>query len=731
MLLFTLMLFLPDTAYAAEDTGAVVEKALLAAAVLMIKLLNMALWPILLMLGDLMNNDLIIGPGMEERLLSIWQQVRNLVNIAFVLVLLVMAFYNVSGYAKEGNFALKTGLPKLIIGLILVNFTFLGGKIVLDISNIATNAVFALPEITQSDDDNADAFDFAETQKELGTNLCTKEGGATITSDDIEKDPDAYVVAGWFCEKDDTSGNYIGTLDDAVASRFFSKLSSSNVGLIIAINMGKLTGFKYSDINITTIGDLAVNTMFSVIMFVVYAISYIVLAMLLVSRIAVLWVALAFSPVAVLFYVVPELKASAGGAGDASEQVIKHLLAPIKLGIVLTVGYMMMDAMYGAIGSNIDSLVSKTTVNNLSGSLLITGIADLQRLLIAIMSVMIVWKGIFWAADGTLAKGMADKLQGMTESAGSAILGSVKYAPLGPVLGDDRKSKMPGFSWNNLSGMATMAQQGFTDMENRQTREMFTNSAFGKLFAEPIDYTNLASHMPNATLDQIKSVIETGKSYKDPSITTAEKTQQKASLEAAITRFGGADITTLMAKLTAAKDDPAKMIALQKEVYGSKYAKLGISDEVFDKGGKPAAPKAPVAGSDTTTTGTSTETPKPKLNNLTISNDVRKAFSPETTANLAALKIPSAITEIENPSGKSLDHVLGKLKKTHIDAYMTAHPDATKLNLDDLTLNVGPAPTPAPVVPTPPPTTPPPAPVPPTAPTPPATPPTGPTGGPP
>ena len=39
-------------------------------------------------------------------------------NIAFVLILLIMAFYNVSGMAKEGNLALKTGLPMLVIGLI-------------------------------------------------------------------------------------------------------------------------------------------------------------------------------------------------------------------------------------------------------------------------------------------------------------------------------------------------------------------------------------------------------------------------------------------------------------------------------------------------------------------------------------------------------------------------------------------------------------------------------------
>ena len=40
------------------------------------------LWPVLIMTGSLLDNDLIFGGAMGERLLDIWVQIRNLVNIA-------------------------------------------------------------------------------------------------------------------------------------------------------------------------------------------------------------------------------------------------------------------------------------------------------------------------------------------------------------------------------------------------------------------------------------------------------------------------------------------------------------------------------------------------------------------------------------------------------------------------------------------------------------------------
>ena len=68
---------------------------------------------------------------MEERLLLIWVNVRNIVNILFVFILLAIAFYNVVGAGD--NYHIKR-TPKFIIALIAVNFTYIAAKVVLTVS---------------------------------------------------------------------------------------------------------------------------------------------------------------------------------------------------------------------------------------------------------------------------------------------------------------------------------------------------------------------------------------------------------------------------------------------------------------------------------------------------------------------------------------------------------------------------------------------------------------------
>ena len=116
------------------------------------------------MTGSLLDNDLIFGGAMGERLLDIWVQIRNLVNIAFVLILLAIAVYNVLGIGEEGGglpLAFKTAIPKFVLALIAVNFSFLAVKVILDFTNVITGAVFALPTnaITQEKQDFKSEFE--------------------------------------------------------------------------------------------------------------------------------------------------------------------------------------------------------------------------------------------------------------------------------------------------------------------------------------------------------------------------------------------------------------------------------------------------------------------------------------------------------------------------------------------------------------------------------------------
>ncbi|MBT6069065.1 hypothetical protein HOG48_04890 [Candidatus Peregrinibacteria bacterium] len=148
ILLVVLILHFPDTAFAAdaisEDTFHNFLQKWGQFLALIGSLINVVLWVVISFVSDLLSNDFIFGANMEDMLLSIWQTVRNLVNIVFVFVLLVIAFYNVVSIDTE-KFSLKKSLGKVAIALILVNFSYFAAKVVLDVANVLTTAVFAIP----------------------------------------------------------------------------------------------------------------------------------------------------------------------------------------------------------------------------------------------------------------------------------------------------------------------------------------------------------------------------------------------------------------------------------------------------------------------------------------------------------------------------------------------------------------------------------------------------------
>jgi hypothetical protein len=398
---------------------------------------------VLLIIGDLMDNDLIVGPEMEDRLLGIWVEIRNLVNIGFVLVLLVIAFYNALPFTEsEGNLAIKTALPKLIIGLILVNFTFVGSRVVLDLANIGTTAAFALPEIVED-------FDFTSQKTEFIDKVCWNNTGSTRTEwtkadDDEGKTP---INAQIFCQFDDESETYInpdiGTPDltGYMAATYFQDLNKSNISIIMAVNAGALESLSLLNPEaITDISDLVANSLFSLIMYLVFAITYIVLAIVLITRIAVMWVAIAFSPVAVLFFVVPQLKDALGsGGGDIVGKVTKNLLAPIIIGLTMTVGYLMISAI-GDVGSISTDFANFKVDDLLETQYYSSGIHDMEKLIIAIASIVIVWLGVFAAAEGTIAESVTSGIKDLAMKAGKAAGSAPFFAPILPVFGKDNSS---------------------------------------------------------------------------------------------------------------------------------------------------------------------------------------------------------------------------------------------------------------------------------------------------
>ncbi|MBI5412897.1 hypothetical protein HZA42_00935 [Candidatus Peregrinibacteria bacterium] len=367
-------------------------------------------WPVIVMIGSLLDNDLIFGGAMGEKLLAIWVQVRNLVNIAFVLILLAVAVYNVLGIGKDGEgspLSLKQALPKFVLALVAVNFSFLAVKVVLDFTNVLTGVVFALPT----------------TVSEQNVNLPSLVD-STICGTQSKEVP---MRAIW-CENNKINER---------ARALFSRLDRSNITLAYALRFGKTIELKFVKDDLQGLSQLGFNIIFNTVLYVIFAVSFIVLFLVLLARIVVLWVAVILSPVMALGIVLPNLKELAGGTEGMQQTLVQNAIAPIKIGLVLAVGYIMLDG-FQADKSIHGDLLSSSTMSAIDPNSIPTGINDLQQLMIAVAVVVILWTGVFMMAEKSSAKFITDKIRNYGESFGGWAAKLPTYAKVLPMQGKNQ-----------------------------------------------------------------------------------------------------------------------------------------------------------------------------------------------------------------------------------------------------------------------------------------------------
>lgn len=434
-----------------------------------VKILNLAmaflerlLWPVLLLIGGLLKNDILFGAGMEEMMLNIWRNIRNIVNILFVLILLGIAFYNVMGGSTQ-EYHIKTILPKFIIALIAVNFSFLAVKVVIDGVSVVTTAFFALPsaveqQLKEKDPEKKLKFGESETLKQA---VCT---GLYGTGDDYKPPDDKTALC-----KSNPKLPYEFTDDGKL---FFSSFDSNNAAIILATNFGKVGEIKKVTLRGpgSAVKDLFLNSLFSATLYIIYATAFIALLIILAVRLIVLWVTMVLSPLIVLSFIIPDnLKSSLGGSGELGKKFVKNAIAPIPIALVMSIGFIMITAWKDArfLGG---SLASETAGLNL----LTSGMSTLQDLVAAIGMVVVIWLGVFEAAKDTYAQGMVEGLGNAVKQAGKFVVTApFKYLPLIPVKAGEKP-----VSVGAITGALGQIPQQFRERQAKEEKRVLRSLGF-------------------------------------------------------------------------------------------------------------------------------------------------------------------------------------------------------------------------------------------------------------
>ncbi len=99
-------------------------------------------------LYDKIEEVLVINPvKMEDGapIYEIWKYMRGITNVLFIVFLLVMVYSQITGLGIT-NYGLKKTLPKLIVGAVLVNLSFIVCSLAVDASNIIGTSLRGLFE---------------------------------------------------------------------------------------------------------------------------------------------------------------------------------------------------------------------------------------------------------------------------------------------------------------------------------------------------------------------------------------------------------------------------------------------------------------------------------------------------------------------------------------------------------------------------------------------------------
>jgi len=500
---------------------------------------------ILYWMGDLMDNTFILDGAMGMKLQAVWMVVRNLVNIFFAILLLGVAFANVIGYGGgEGNYSVKKFLPKLALALIAVNFTFLAAKVVLDVNNVLTTAVFAIPQniVTMSQLEPAGGEFPLKLYKKY---TCTLDSNrlkklkdklpdtsipsakditpavpgspVSVTTQDLSDGVTGVTVLGaaggdysYEVPKKEglkTLGFCVATVDSVNSGDFIDlsqpyAFNKKNFVWLMALRFQNIQLLNKLPDMVNNFDAVMVNAGFSIFFAIIYAIAYVVLFIVLLARIAVLWVCIMLSPLVAIEIAFPSFKSIMGEKMDIKNMFLKHAFVPLKIAVPMAIGFVMLSQMQ--LVASGASLFKEFKVNFETGGEFVRG-GTFAQILYSLASAAVIWMGVFSAAEGVM--GVDSVIKGIksgAESVGKTVAKLPTYARVIPV-GKGKATTFAGLMRTPKAFVSHLQQQ----FETNETRNLMSSLGIGAAGESRTAVTTALANFKNESNDANRAALRT------------------------------------------------------------------------------------------------------------------------------------------------------------------------------------------------------------------------------
>ena len=277
--------------------------------------------------------------GLQDYFKDIWILISNVVYFIFAGVLIVLAFMNIV-WKWEGNWELKQALPKFIVGVLIVPFSWFFVQFILSITSILTVWVLTLPYDTFKDrPELSTALDPSIASQQMCTDLIIDlkwDWGKWVALSDVVKNTDSESSIGFPDSlRCDTSWEFwwVATIKEILeGTRWGEWLKNSvfwitNIYTYWILRIQNLNEINEKDIAwwIKEIADLLFKIIFDLLFVVIYLLLMVALFLALFVRVVRLWIYMMLSPAFWLLYFFG--KSSEGVWSDNAKFSIKEFVS--------------------------------------------------------------------------------------------------------------------------------------------------------------------------------------------------------------------------------------------------------------------------------------------------------------------------------------------------------------------------------------------------------------------
>lgn len=251
------------------------------------------LWAIIMtlawmLIGWLLSPDWVNWTlfGMQDIMKELWILVSNVVYFIFAFLLIAIAFMNII-WRWWDSFALKTALPKFIVWVLIVPFTWFIVQFVVSASSILTASIMQLPSSVFPTEYTKDFYNTAFIPK-----------NCTIDLDKLSVDK---AWEQWFLTCDEWENNKVSIKDFSESTPYWI-LAVYSYDLLWFHNIDKIWKEQAINWNLSDNFSLFLFQAFKIVFFVVYVILLVAMFFALFIRVIRLWLFMIFSPLFWLFF---------------------------------------------------------------------------------------------------------------------------------------------------------------------------------------------------------------------------------------------------------------------------------------------------------------------------------------------------------------------------------------------------------------------------------------------